>query len=237
MLTNLKELYGRKLAATDGDIGHVKDFYFDDQGWVIRYLVADTGTWLTGRLVLLSPHSFAKWHPGEASLRIKLRKKQIEDSPSIASHQTVSRQFEDEYFRSYGWPVYWQGGEMWGMSGHPLALSPQPRDIAERKALEPSGDLHLQGAREVTGYAIHSTEGPIGHVGGFLVDDRSWAVRGLAVEAGHWYSGKEILISPDAVERISCEESIVFVNLTKADIQAAGEGNFVKSGEEIHGAA
>ena len=45
-LQNTKELYGNKLAALDGDIGHVKDFYFDDKNWVVRYLVADTGSWL-----------------------------------------------------------------------------------------------------------------------------------------------------------------------------------------------
>ena len=53
MLQNIKNLYGDKLAALDGDIGHLKDFYFDDESWAIRYLVADTGSWLTGRLVLL----------------------------------------------------------------------------------------------------------------------------------------------------------------------------------------
>ena len=57
MLQSIKQLYGEKLGASDGEIGHVKDFYLDDRNWAVRYLVADTGTWLPGRRVLLSPHA------------------------------------------------------------------------------------------------------------------------------------------------------------------------------------
>jgi hypothetical protein len=60
MLRSIRQLYGKKLGACDGDIGHVKDFYFSDQQWVARYVIADTGSWLTGRLVLISPHAFGK---------------------------------------------------------------------------------------------------------------------------------------------------------------------------------
>src|ERR1700685_1488469 len=114
MLHNTKELYGQKLAATDGEIGHVKDFYFDDKIWVIRYLVEDTGSWRTVRLVRISPHALGKLDPHDKTLHVKLPRKQIQDSPPIESHKPVSRQFEVEYYRYYGWPAYWDGGAMWG---------------------------------------------------------------------------------------------------------------------------
>src|SRR5471030_2004536 len=104
MLQNIKELYGHKLAASDGEIGHVKDFYFDDKTWVIRYVVADTGSWLTGRQVLLSPHAFAGLKGDEKAMHVKLSIKQIESSPSIESHKPVSRSFEEEYHSYYSWP-------------------------------------------------------------------------------------------------------------------------------------
>jgi PRC-barrel domain protein len=221
MLQNTQELYGRKLAALDGDIGHVKDFYFDDQAWAIRYVVVDTGAWLTGRLVLLSPHAFEKLDQQEGALRVKLHKKQIQDSPSIASHETVSQQFEEQYYRSYGWPVYWQGGEMWGMTGEPLGLAPLPRDPAVRRALEPRADRHLQSTKTVTGYHIEAVDGTIGHVAGFQVNPRSWAIGELIVETGHWHFGKQILVAPSKIERINFVEKKVVVKLTKADIQQA----------------
>jgi hypothetical protein len=230
MLQNIKEFYGKKLAALDGDIGHVKDFYFDDRAWAIRYVVVDTGSWLTGRLVLLSPHAFENLDQHENTLQVKLHKKQIQDSPSIASHETVSQQFEEQYYRSYGWPVYWQGGQMWGMSGDPLVLSPQSRDIAVRQALEPRADRHLQSTKTMTGYHIQGVDETIGHVASFHVNAKNWAIHELVVETGHWYSGKEILISTAKIERISCEDSMVFVDLTKADIQQTEENEVAKAG-------
>jgi hypothetical protein len=229
MLQYLKELYGNKLAATDGDIGHVKDFYFDDKIWVIRYLVADTGSWLTGRLVLLSPHAFGRWDRDGNSLLINLSRKQIENSPSIESHKPVSRQYEIEYYRYYGWPVYWNGGAIWGLGGYPVILPPS-KDEMEAHLHHHRDDKHLQSTKTITGYHIQANGETIGHVSGFMVDDRSWVVRELVAETGHWYSGKEILISPSLVERISYEESKVYVNLTKTDIQRTAEEYLAKAG-------
>jgi hypothetical protein len=230
MLQNIKQLYGSRLAALDGDFGHAKDFYFDDKAWVIRYLVADTGSWLTGRLVLLSPHAFGKWDLYEKALHIKLQKKQIEESPSIATHEPVSLQFEENYYRSYGWPAYWQGGQMWGMSGYPLVAAPLPQDLGTRRAMEPRADRNLQSAKAVTGYSVEATDGMVGHLGGFIVDDRSWAVSNLVVETGHWFSGRDVMILPQMVERFSPAESKMYVNLTKAEIQSAAESELAGSG-------
>ncbi len=229
MLLNTRELHGHKLAGLDGDIGHVHDFYFDDKTWVVRYLVADTGAWLPGRLVLLSPHAFGKYDQYESTLHVKLRKQQIEDSPSIESHKPVSRQYEVEYYKYYGWPAYWEGGAMWGLGGYPVVLPPS-RDELDAAQHHHRDDKHLQSTQAIAGYAIQTVDGSIGEVRGLLVDAKSWAVRELVVETGHWFSGKEILISPAKIERISYEESKVFVSLTKADIQATGEHEIARTG-------
>lgn len=231
MLHNIKEIYGNKLAARDGDIGHVKDFYFDDKTWVIRYLVADTGSWLTGRLVLISPHAFGKVDLKEKTFHVKLQKKQIENSPSIESHQLVSRLYEVAYYRYYGWPAYWNGGGMWGSGEYPVVLPPAEEQIeGDQPRHHHRDDKHLQSTHAVAGYAIETTDGTVGHVTGFLVDEKSWAIRELVVETGHWYAGKEILVPPSKVERISYEESKVFVNLTKADIERTPENHVAKAG-------
>jgi hypothetical protein len=233
-LQNTEELYGNKLAALDGDIGHVKDFYFDDNIWVIRYAVADTGSWLSERLVLLSPHAFGKLDQYERTLHINLRRMQIQDSPPIESHKPVSRQYEADYYRYYGWPAYWAGDAMWGMGGYPVLVPTEREEIEEKRLYYHRDDKHLQSAREVTGYPIQAADGEIGHVKGFLVDDRSWAIRELVVEAGHWYSGKEIRISPDKVNWISYNQSKVHVSLLKADIQKTAEHGLATVGTAGH---
>src|SRR6516164_5278185 len=76
MSRSIKQLYGLKLHASDGEIGHVKDFYFDDQKWVVRYAVVDTGPWLLGRLVLIAPHAFGRLDQAGAFLLVNLTRQQ-----------------------------------------------------------------------------------------------------------------------------------------------------------------
>src|SRR5664279_5211850 len=114
MLSKANTLKGYKLDGIDGEIGKVKEFYFDDRHWTIRYLVADTGNWLTGRQVLISPHALTAADKEEQHIAVNLTKKQIEDSPSLESDKPVSRQFELSYYAYYGWPMYWGGPFMWG---------------------------------------------------------------------------------------------------------------------------
>jgi sporulation protein YlmC with PRC-barrel domain len=223
MLQNIKQLYGDKLAALDGDIGHVKDFYFDDENWVIRYLVADTGSWLTGRLVLLTPHAFGKLDQSEKTFNIKLHKKQIEDSPSIESHKPVSRQFEVEYYGYYGWPPYWDGGGMSGIGPIPVALPLLVDRIKPHQKHKHREDKHLRSTQAISGYHIQTSDGEIGHITDFIIDEKGWTIRDLVIETGHWYSGKEILIPSSKVKQISYEETKVFVSLTKKDIQRTAE--------------
>jgi len=227
---NTKELVGNKLAALDGDIGHIRDFYFDDNIWVVRYAIADTGSWLSGRLVLLSPHAFGKLDQRERTLHINLRKTQIQDSPPIESHKPVSRQDEVEYFRYYGWPAYWAGDAMWGMGGYPVLVPPEKGEIEAQRVYYHRDDKHLQSAEEVTGYPIQATDGLIGHVSSFLADERSWAIQEMVVETGHWYAGKQIRIPIDQIERISYRESKVIVTFTKAEIEKTAEHQLAKAG-------
>jgi hypothetical protein len=237
MLRSIKQLYGRKLHASDGEIGHVKEFYFDDQKWAVRYAVVDTGPWLLGRQVLIAPHAFGRLDQNTALLLVNLTRQQIENSPPIESHKPVSRQYEEEYFRYYGWPSYWMGEGIWGPNAVPIVSPPpSPRPIVSRppsplpsEVAEESGkalnvnDPHLRSTRAVTGYHLQSSEETIGHITDFMMDDKSWAICQLVVGTDTWFSGKEIVISPSHVDRIHYADSTVFVNLTKEAILQAPE--------------
>jgi hypothetical protein len=216
-------LHGDKLGASDGEIGHVKDFYFDDQNWAVRYVVADTGSWLSGRKVLISPHAFGSLHQAGKLLLVNLTRKQIEDSPSIESHKPVSREYEEEYYRYYGWPYYWQGDGLWGMSGFPileLPAKPLPGELASASGRSPErADAHLRSTQAVNGYHLQASDGTIGHICDFMMDDQSWAIRQLVIKTGHRFSGKEVQIPTSQVDRISYEKSTVFVNLTREAVE------------------
>ena len=223
MLQSINRLYGHKLGASDGEIGHVKDFYFDDQNWAVRYLIADTGSWLPGRQVLIAPHAFGSLHQAGKLLLVNLTRKQNEASPSIELHKPVSRQYEEEYYRYYSWPFYWQGGGLWGMSDIPILEPPSKPLPIQRTAVNgrpPEGaDAHLRSMQAVNGYHIRAIDEMIGHVGDFMMDTQSWAIGQLVIKTGHWLSGREVQIPTNKVDRISYEESTVFVNLTKVAIE------------------
>jgi hypothetical protein len=223
MLRNIKDLYGNTLAASDGDVGRVRDFYFDDRSWVIRYVVADTGSWLPQRLILLSPHAFGHFDEVDGkALRVALTRKQIEDSPSMEAHQPVSRQFEIDHSRYYGWPAYWTGTGLLGEATLPVLPPPLPNASPGHPPAS-RNDPHLRSAEAVIGYQVQTAEGVTGHVSDFLIDDKTWAIRQVAVKTGSWYFAKNILISPEKVLRISHEEEKVFISLTQADIRRTQE--------------
>jgi len=220
MLYKAKALKGYKLDSLEGEFGEVKEFYFDDRHWTIRYLVANTGSWLTGRQVLISPYALVAAIMAEQHIAIDLTKKQIEDSPSLASDKPVSRQFEESYYGHYGWPVYWGGPYMWG--SYPYILRDRKQwktPIQGDKAWDPN----LRSTDAVAGYEIQAIDGEIGHVEDFIIDDETWAIRYLVVATRNWWPGKKVLISPQWIERVSWNESKVFVNLSRDAIKQSPE--------------
>ncbi len=202
MLRSLKKLYGGKLGATDGEIGTIKDFYFDEQDWTIRYLVADTGDWLAGRKVFIAPHSLTGPPAAGKVMHVGLTRKKIEKSPSIGSQNPVSRQYEEQYYKYYGWSPYWKDDAV-------NMIGPQPKPEA-----------HLRSTHAVNGYLVRVGDETIGHVCDFMVNTENWKIGQLVVKTGHRLSGDEILIPTKRVERISHEESTVFAH---PSVEAAGQ--------------
>jgi len=238
MLRSVNELQGRKIRATDGEIGSVDQFFFDDETWTIRYLVVDTGNWLSGRKVLISPIALGHTDWAAEGLSVSLTKEQIKNSPGIDTDKPVSRQHESEYFNYFGYPYYWHGPSLWGASAYPVAVSrtrgypdrvsgatgyagtaPAPQVIPQQEG----GDPHLRSTSEVIGYYIEATDGEIGHVEDFIIDDQSWAIRYLEVDTVNWWPGKKVVVTPQWIERVSWAESTVYVNLARETIKKAPE--------------
>ena len=211
MLYKAKTLTGYKLNSLDGEIGKVKDFYFDNQFWTIRYLVAETGDWLTDRQVLIPPYSLSIVDQIDQHIMIALTKKQIEDDPSLNTDKPVSRQYKDSYYKYYNkWPRYWN---------EPLL----ERDLEEwtesREREMTIWDSFLRSTSVADGYHIQASDGEIGHIEDFFVGGASWAIRYLVVDTRNLWPGKKVLISPKWIERVSWPEFKVFVNLTCESIK------------------
>jgi uncharacterized protein YrrD len=220
MLYKAKSLKGYLLNSRDGKIGKIKEFYFDDRFWTIRYLVADTGNWLSGRQVLITPYALGVVNSEAEDIGVDLTKKQIEDSPSLDSDKPVSRQFEQAYYGHYGYPIYWAGLCAWGYYPYPARAPEQWRKPSkEEKAWDPD----LRSTNDVSGHHIQGTDGEIGHVEDFFIDAQTWTIRYLIVDTHNWWPGKKILVSPQWIDRISWGERKVFVNLLRETIKQSPE--------------
>ncbi|MBF0206392.1 MAG: PRC-barrel domain-containing protein [Oligoflexia bacterium] len=221
MLNKAKTIKGYKLHGLDGEIGKVDEFYFDDHHWTIRYLVADTGNWLTGRQVLISPYALISVDREEKYISINLTKKQIENSPSLDSDKPVSQQFEEYYYGYYGWPTYYNGPYLWGSDFEIMSAPDKWKEAPKSKS---AWDPHLRSTQEVSSYRIQATDGEIGHLEDFIIDDETtWAIRYLVVDTKNWWPGKKVLISPEWIRKISVDELKIFVDLSRESINQSPE--------------
>ncbi|PWQ93817.1 PRC-barrel domain-containing protein [Leucothrix arctica] len=235
MLRTINDLEDYAIRASDGDIGHVKDVYFDDQTWAIRYLVVDTGTWLSNQKVLISPIAIGNPNWENKVLPVSITKDQVRNSPSINTDMPVSRQQEMQVLDHYGYPYYWEGyGSMGGgvypnllLSGYANLSPPHNHEDPELKrasveaqaALHKDDDLHLRSCEAVKDYHVHATDGDIGHIQDMLVDDESWAMRYMIVNTSNWWLGHQVLIPPNCIQNMNWPDAQVSVNLTRQAVK------------------
>jgi len=230
ILHSVEGLQGFSIAARDGELGHVKDAYFDDREWTLRHLVVDTGGWLTGRNVLISPLSVTGTDWNRQSISVNLTKQQVQNSPAIDTAKPVSRQHETELYQHYGYPYYWSGPYLWGYTVLPALLERTPledegrqetREQMERERSQ--DDPHLRSSDEVIGYDIQTTDDTIGHVEDMLFDTESWKIELIVVDTRNWWPGKKVMISPSRIKRVSWGAKSVMVDVTREQLENSPE--------------
>lgn len=234
MLRPFKTLRGCTLAASDGEIGQVREFYFDDDHWTVRYLVVETGSWLSGRRVLIAPNALDEMDAQGGAITVNLTQEQVRNSPPLDSDKPVSRQHEEELHRYYKRNPYWApGGTVHGLGIPPTTIlrpeayagfSESLKSDLPPETSEPKGDPRLRSSAELlSGYTFHTDDGEIGMAEDFIVDDEDWTVRYFVVRTGVWFFGKEVLLALDWIEKISLERAAVVVDLPRSAIKEAPE--------------
>jgi hypothetical protein len=221
MLRVASAIHGFKISALDGLIGHVDDVLFDDDTWLVRWVVVRTGGWLDNRKVLLPTLCLGHIDTEQKEFSVLLDKEQVKDSPNVDTDKSVSRQMETNVYDYYGWTPYWGSGlymggaGFWGDAGGlpSAALSPASAD-------EPHGeDPHLRSAAALGGYHIHARDGEIGHVKDLLMDDADWSIRYLVIDTANWWAGKTVVLSPRSIESIDWASREVRIYPDRAKVQ------------------
>lgn len=215
MLRSLKDQRGYVLHAADGDLGEVRDFYFDDDRWTIRYLIADTTRWRPGRRVLIAPSALGEPSWEQRALSVSLTKEQVKHAPGVATELPVFRHEEAEGAFHDKWP------EWWGVGGPVLPPAPPELRVPPRiKPPENAGDPHLHSLNDLIGYHAVAGAERTGQVEDVIVETRGWVVRYFAINTKRWRPGGHVLVSPDWVERIDAGEKSLVTELSAARLRA-----------------
>lgn len=230
MLRSIKQLHGYTLAATDGELGKVHEFYFDDFEWTLRYFVVDTGKWLAGKKVLLSPVVFGQPDWKTETIPVMLTKKRIEGAPHIDEDEPVSRQKEIDINAYFGWANYWSrfgAPDVAPAVKHPEAVRMTQGEARESSAEDAGqiGDPNLRSTREVINYRVRASDGEIGHVEDFIADDETWVLRYLVVDTRNLLPGKKVIASPYWVAEIRWGAREVHFDVPQDVIKDAPEFN------------
>jgi uncharacterized protein YrrD len=227
MIRSVKDLRKYDIAAKDGSLGDVHDVFFDDRSWKVRYLVVDTGNWLPGRRVLVSPEAAAGIDSTERKVALNLTKDEIESSPGIEADAPVSRQNEIALANHFRWPRYWEeypaGVGVMPMIPHmqhqpASGTAPPPDDDTI-----PQGDPNLRSAAEVSGYHVAARDGEIGHIDDFLIDDSDWTLRFLVADTRNWLLGRKVLVAPAWTRGISWSDKKLLVDADRETVKSAPE--------------
>lgn len=231
MFQRTKQIIGNKIAAQDGDLGKVDDLLFDDMNWTVRYFVLDTGGWLPGRKILISPVEVMELIPEEKHAKVKLTQEQIRNSPTLESNLPVGRQFEAELVKYYGWPGYWPamyGSTMQISPGIGMAdaslygqVLPEEEDLPDLK--EKEGRANLRSIHEVKGYAIQAADGKIGHVEDFIVQTADWNLSHLEVDTRNWWPGKKVLVPSGLMKKVDWGMKTLEISVSKNILSEAPE--------------
>lgn len=228
-LHSVRGLENFTIRAIDGDVGALDEVYFDNEKWAIRYLVIDTGGWISKHDVLVSPIAIDYTDWATRTIQTDLTRQQIRDSPSVDAAHPVSRQHEIEFHQHYGYPYYWSGPYLWGDNVFPGVVEEKPIDdpdvqrAIERKQKLESTDPHLCSSKDVIGYAIRTSDDKVGHVDDLLFDDEDWSIQTMIVGPRNWWPAKHVLISPQRVDHIRWDEQCVVLGMTRAELESSPE--------------
>jgi hypothetical protein len=225
MLRSANDLKDFSIGATDGEIGRVEEFYFDDKQWTVRYIVVNTGGWFNVRKVLISPYAVDGTDWNGRTIETALTREEVMESPRIDVNNPVSRDDEAAYNGHHNFPHYWAGPKLWGPVQRPgeIKTHNQGELPSSEAAQDRSSESHLRSTKEMHGYVIDCTDGNIGHVEDFILDDESWVIRYLVIDTRNWWPGKKVTLPPRWIENVNWPDAKIHVDLSRRQIKDSPE--------------
>ncbi len=214
---------GYAIQGKDGLKGKVKDFLFDEEGWIVRYLDADFKELKKEERILIPTSSLQETDWQEEIFHTGLNSDEIESSPTLKEELPVSRKYEQELNKHYNLDVYWPF--MYHASvGAPVLYPPRPLRTPSKMVDEEEIDTSLRSFSEVKGYHIRAKDDTLGEVIDLIVDDEDWQIVYMIADTSRWRPwSKQVILSVNWLEKIRYMGREVSVDLTTSQVKDAPE--------------
>jgi len=197
-----RNLYGTSVDASDGRLGNIIDFLFDDQRWHVGHLVLNAGRWLRRRRVTLPYDTIVMKDWSDRHVFIEgLTRQQIRISPATETRVPISLHESLAEVTIMDWDTYLVNTTF---TDHPWQISDDP---------------HIHNTRDVVGYHVQGSDGPIGYVSDFVINDESWSVSDLVVNMRNWLPGRQILIPTAHIEEVRGANRSMRISLSRKSIR------------------
>ncbi|ASJ70893.1 PRC-barrel domain-containing protein [Granulosicoccus antarcticus] len=207
-------------------LGNIHDIYFDDDTWAIKWFVVETGHWYSSNKILLDSKYFTQVSPATRTFHVSISKADIENAPSVDEHHPVGEQRKSELlYTSFGQDTLFFPGYSGVLMPQTLiersaVLAEQEMDKQEADVSDADyADRHLRSASEILGYTVSAINGELGPVTDLVINTDQWNITLLALDTSKWLPDRTVVITPESIERISWEESKLFVTMSKQTIE------------------
>lgn len=217
MTAHVSGMLGQKLDASDGTVGAVRDLFFDEETWTVRYVVLETGKWLAKREVLLPSANVIRENKNGVTLKTAASKQDVEKSPDVSLQKPVSREMELLLGKYWQWTPYWTKGLTEEMAGN-IESEATERTKKEMEALSES---HLRSVVELQGYRVAASDMTLGEISDFLLTDDDWTIDAMVVDTRRWLPGGEVQIDRHHLGGIHWAEETIAVDMKSDEVRHA----------------
>ncbi|MCC3144961.1 PRC-barrel domain-containing protein [Halanaerobium sp. Z-7514] len=228
MLRKLNELKAFKVQGKEEELGEVSDFYFDQDHFILRYLVLDTDCWLKKEQTLISTDEIEAIDHNKKEIKTTMRAEALENGPSLEKNQPISKIMEENVVDYYDWPLYWASTSSGGVPTIPAGTKMREKLFdfetltdEEKQAKEEELDSNLRSLNEISGYEIQAVDKSFGKVKDLFVDEEDWLIRYLLIDTRKILPSKKVIIAPEWVRHISWDKKQIFVDKSKKEIKNA----------------
>jgi sporulation protein YlmC with PRC-barrel domain len=198
MLITARNAFGTMVKGANGCFGNLYDILFNGQSWKVQNLLINCNHWYSGQQVAIEPQTVEETNWQNQNMTVQLTKEQIAQVSNTQSKQTTTTAKTCQANQVTTTNVYGTG--------------------AFNTTTQYNANTVAHSTKLCTGMNVYGTNGMVGYVDDFVVDDETWTVAHLIVEVQNQYTSKRVMIETNSIKSVCWEDGQVQLSLSTQEI-------------------